>query len=433
MMAQDFNALPYTRFGLGQIEEDINPAFIGCGGSYVSNAYIGTFGIGYSRLNTATTPRVFNYGNPATYSSLDKFRPVFNVEVGSKFSSLQTETNSLNKNVSGLRSFGLALPIGKKTGLGFGLTPFSTTGYDISTNVGDTITYNYQGSGSINKAFLGLGQQIINRGDSVLLSVGANANFLFGTLDRQRSVIFSDASYLNSRVEDFNFVRGITYNVGLHYYEKINQRFKWQFGTRLDLARDVKGLQDFYAFTYENGIGNAIAPQDTVASFVDSEGYFRIPAGVTVGATFTIDDKISFTGQHSIMSWQDYKESFNGVEDEVTELTQRTKTSFGVMYAPLGSDPITNKSSFERATYSIGGHFGKSMYSLENTHLLQRGITFGIMLPVGYSSALNIAGEFGQLGTTDNGLIKENYFKLNIGFSLGSSKYDEWFKKRLYN
>jgi hypothetical protein len=44
-------------------------------------------------------------------------------------------------------------------------------------------------------------------------------------------------------------------------------------------------------------------------------------------------------------------------------------------------------------------------------------------------SMVNFAASYGVRGTKDNGLIKEEYFKLIISVSLS----DKWFRKVLYN
>ena len=63
-------------------------------------------------------------------------------------------------------------------------------------------------------------------------------------------------------------------------------------------------------------------------------------------------------------------------------------------------------------------------------------MNFGISLPLISSrslSRINLGVELGKLGTLEDGLIEEKYFKFLIGFSLApDSRYDRWFKKRKY-
>lgn len=80
-------------------------------------------------------------------------------------------------------------------------------------------------------------------------------------------------------------------------------------------------------------------------------------------------------------------------------------------------------------TYRIGARFEKTGLVLNNQPIEDFGITFGLGLPVGGISKINIGVELGQLGTLDDGLIKENYANIMLGFSLS----DIWFIKRKYD
>ena len=56
------------------------------------------------------------------------------------------------------------------------------------------------------------------------------------------------------------------------------------------------------------------------------------------------------------------------------------------------------------------------------------GINLGFGLPMPRQiSSLNLGFEYGQKGTIDNNLIKENYFNIRLSLSLNSTN---WFKKR---
>jgi len=77
----------------------------------------------------------------------------------------------------------------------------------------------------------------------------------------------------------------------------------------------------------------------------------------------------------------------------------------------------------------VGARFEETGIVLNNQPIEDFGITFGLGLPVGGVSKINIAVELGQLGTLDGGLIKENYTNIMLGFSLS----DIWFIKRKYD
>jgi len=54
-------------------------------------------------------------------------------------------------------------------------------------------------------------------------------------------------------------------------------------------------------------------------------------------------------------------------------------------------------------------------------------MSFGISLPMGLRiSNINLGFELGQRGTTENNLIKENFYTFRLSLSLN----DKWFKKQ---
>ena len=103
-----------------------------------------------------------------------------------------------------------------------------------------------------------------------------------------------------------------------------------------------------------------------------------------------------------------------------------SRISFGGFYIPK-YDSFTSYVS--RVTYRLGARFEETGLVLNNQPIEDFGITFGIGLPVGGLSKINIGVELGQLGTLNGGLIKENYANIMLGFSLS----DIWFIKRKYD
>ena len=67
---------------------------------------------------------------------------------------------------------------------------------------------------------------------------------------------------------------------------------------------------------------------------------------------------------------------------------------------------------------------------IKNIQLEQYGTTFGLGLPLKrLKSVLHLSVEWGERGTTQNGLLKESYWKTRFGITLN----DLWFVKRKYD
>jgi hypothetical protein len=93
--------------------------------------------------------------------------------------------------------------------------------------------------------------------------------------------------------------------------------------------------------------------------------------------------------------------------------------------------PATNPffSYAKRITYRGGFVYEKTGLVVNSTSINDVGMTLGLGLPItGSFSNLNVGLEFGKKGTTSNSLVQENYFILNLGFSLN----DKWFVKTKY-
>ena len=233
--SQTFN--PFSRYGLGEIENKGFTQMIGMGRAFTS----------FENDDRDTLNPIFiNAGNPASYASLRL--TVFEAGGKSEFNFLRASEQNDFRNVSYLNYISLGFPVGKKTGMCFGITPFSSVGYKIAdTNVVDgvgKVASIYEGNGGLNQAYLGFGyrpfaqkfgkfmrshqydslrksgnwdrirqKRIVN---SILssLSFGSNAYVVFGDLNNKVSVVYPSGNYFNTRrirntrITDFYFSFG---------------------------------------------------------------------------------------------------------------------------------------------------------------------------------------------------------------------------------
>ena len=423
--AQKLNSSPYTRYGLGEITEVSTSAYAGMANASVALSE-------YNHLNLS---------NPASYSSLIKYKPIFDVGLYGKFQTLKTENSSLNQKTFGLRNFSLGLPIGTKTGIAFGLSPYSTVGYDINsykTIEGDSVRFNYKGKGGVSKVFLGVGREVVNKGDSIKLSVGFNASYLFGTIDNTRSVIYSNSSFYSSKINNFKTINGANFDLGVHYEQQLNKKTKVLFGVDYTLNNKLNVSKDFYAYNFKMNQYGIETAKDTIEVNDNQKGKVLIPGGVKIGAAVVLNEKLILSAQFEQQSWNKYNEVYNGVDETPTELKASSKIALGMSYTPtLMKDwNSKTKSIFQKSTYRLGLSSSNTNLSLNSTQIKDYGISFGISTPLLSSrsfSSLDFGFNFGKLGTTENNLIEDNYFKIYLGFSLVPSSYDRWFRKRKYD
>ncbi|MBT8259115.1 MAG: hypothetical protein KJO49_11625, partial [Bacteroidia bacterium] len=85
---------------------------------------------------------------------------------------------------------------------------------------------------------------------------------------------------------------------------------------------------------------------------------------------------------------------------------------------------------WKRVVYRAGIRFENTGLKINNETINEFGISFGAGLPVGrLFSNTNIGIEIGRRGTTNAGLVQENF----VNFELSLSLNDRWFVKRKFN
>jgi hypothetical protein len=365
-------------------------------------------------------------------------RPVFDFGVQSKTIALGTETEEQVTNSVSLRNIGFGFPISKRIGMSFGLLPYSSTGYSISSTdyyaaIDGDVQTTYKGNGGVNQFYIGSAYQIINRGDSTVLSVGFNASYMFGSVERERRTLFPDnTGFFNTRISNSMRVSDLTLDAGLHYTGYINKNLKFSAGFTFNIPGELSATQDMLAVSYEPTnfgveiVKDTIEFQDTIA------GSLFLPQKIGYGFSFEYKEQWLFGAEYRTQDWSQYTETFGDVV-VADQLARSQDVIFGMRYRNQKiQDLSANASVMNAATYRAGFRYGKSYLQLGENQLNEYAVSFGIGLPLARSySSFNLGIELGQRGTTDNNLVKEQIANFYIGLSL--SPIEKWFYKRKYD
>uniref|UniRef100_UPI004049DC08 hypothetical protein n=1 Tax=Flavobacterium sp. TaxID=239 RepID=UPI004049DC08 len=109
---------------------------------------------------------------------------------------------------------------------------------------------------------------------------------------------------------------------------------------------------------------------------------------------------------------------------ETTNVSYENSTRFA-----LGGYYIPKYDSFssylERIVYRAGFKYENTGLVINNESINDYGMNFGLGFPLGFSK-VDLGFEFGKRGTTNNGLIEENYFNFSVGLNLSA----KWFERR---
>lgn len=393
---------PYSRFGLGDLQ---------------SNTFGRTFAMGGASLASRNSQQI-NTSNPASYTSVDSLAFLFEFGVYGKFSNYKNDIASMNTNDINFRYFAMNFQINNWLATSMGLTPYSDVGYNVEVlktieNTGDVLSQ-YYGEGSLSKAYIGFAIEPVEN-----IAVGANLNYLFGSLNRNAEIYFLGAydfysiqKYEKIRLNDFGMNFGLQATLPLKNDQKII------------FAAVVENKPEYSAFysdiTQKNLSSDVATDQDTLNYQNDDLSSIIFPFTYGVGISYVKENSLEINADYYHQSWS--QASFFGSVNPI--LTDLDKFAIGAEWIP---DRFSIRNYLNKIAYRAGLKYEKSYLMLNNQQINDLGISFGVGLPIYRSnSTINIGAEIGRRGTKQNNLLVENYAKLNLSVNL----YDLWFLKR---
>ncbi|SNY94500.1 hypothetical protein [Flagellimonas pacifica] len=405
IFAQNGTISPYSFFGIGDLRNN----------GTVENQMMGGLSMYGDSIH-------INLNNPAAYSKLRL--TVYTAGISNTQYRLEDFTEKQNVSVTSLDYLAIGFPIAKNAGMGFGLMPLSSVGYNLiseSQNVdGQLVTNAFTGEGGLNRAYLSFGYEPIKN-----LSLGVTANFNFGTLEYRRIQSVEDVQFgtLNSRESR---ISGYDFNYAVNYTPTIKDKYTLYTSVLVNTQGNLisTNSERLGSFSLVNGTDVEVIDVDLDASNLKNTE-LKIPTRTTLGLGFGEDKKWFAGGEYSFQKFSDFENRFLGLEN-VTYKDANTY-SLGGYFIP---EYTSLSSYFKRITYRAGLKYDVTGLEVNNKEINNFGITFGLGLPLGNSfSNLNVGFELGRRGTTDASLIREDYLKINVGLSLN----DRWFVKRRIN
>ena len=427
VFSQETGISPYSRLGIGTINRSHSPAYNTMGGA----------SIGLSDFN------LINVSNPASYSSFMKHIPIFEVDGSTEILNLKSSTSEGTLAATTFTKIAMGLPLSERLGVSIGLMPYTTTGYDIIsnstiTNVGE-VSYLFQGKGGVNKVYLGSGYELIDK-DSISLSLGFNANFLFGRIEESRRVEFpDDNTALNSLISQSTNHNGFNFDLGLLYKQMISKSFSFSIGANFNAGGNLNASRDQLSATYTN-FNSVQVIRDTISFGEDNEGTVRIPMSFTLGGSLNFNKNLGIAFQYQAQDWTDFKEDFT-IPTTQDSLASSNYFSVGIRYTPV--NPFEATKYYQSIQYRAGFRYGNSPLQFNNIAIQEFGTSFGLGIPIRKSasnkgefkslSMINIGVEVGKRGTTEAGLIQENFTNIYFGISIMPQAQNRWFVKRKFN
>ena len=412
LYAQDGTVSPYSFYGIGDLKNN----------STVENQMMGGIGVYADSIH-------INLKNPAAFGKLglevmDREGLVtYTAGVSNKQFTLKSFTAEEESSITSLDYLALGFSVGKGLGMGFGIMPYSSVGYNLvddRTETGGSLTNVYTGEGGLTRAFYSIGYEIVKD-----LSIGATVNFNFGTLESERLQQIEDVQFgtfdrRSSRVNGFDF------NYALNYTPLIKGRQRLHTSVRVNTQGNLVSKNDRQLGSFSVASGVTIEELEVNLAAQNLENTeLKIPTTTTLGIGYGVDYKWFVGAEYSFQEMSSFENVFLGSANVAYE--DASSFAFGAFLTP---DHDSFTSYLKRVTYRAGLRLDKTGMLVNDVDINNFGITFGLGLPLGRSfSNLNLGFEFGRRGTTRADLIEESYFKFNVGLSLN----DRWFQKRKIN
>lgn len=405
---------PYSIYGIGDL-------------SSPGSAYHKTMGgVGIASRNN----RHINIINPAAVTARDSLSMMIDVSLYSDNKIFSQGGLKSSSNIVNINDLVISFPILRKsTGFMVGIMPYSDTGFGYSTSVDDpslightgNISFSATGKGSIYKGFLGAGVDLWKR-----LSLGAQADFYFGKVEKNYLTKFSDNSFNGVTSDVIMNVSGFGGKFGLQYEQPIGSSIVLGLGATYTLGSNLRG-------TVENGTySSGSESSDTLShSLVNLGANSRIKIANEVGAGISLKyaDRLTVEFDYTRADWRN-----SGIND-IQGLSINGgmfQTAVADSYR-LGLEYVPNRSDIryymKQVSYRAGAYYKNEYYICNGQNVSAKGITIGATFPVfRWSNGITVGADLGQRSSLRNDLVKEFYFNFSLGFNL----YDIWFQKSEY-
>lgn len=407
---------PYSKYGLGIIDESLLPQNRAMGGIATAINKIN----GYNNVNLL---------NPASYSAIGL--TVIDAGMYANFVTLSKTGAGDQKNANfRLSHMVFGIPVTHHSALSFGLVPYSELGYSYkqtlnkgfgTTSPADTnqVNYIYSGDGGLSKGYIGYGFAIGKH-----ISVGGNVSYIFGNLKQYSSTELPNLyGTFNSRQEVSNSIGGLNYDYGAQYTVNFSDEKHLVFGYSGSASSKLNSQNSFIVSQYQTDYttGDENVATDTLVNRQISNAKVVLPLINHFGISYQFDRRFLIGADYSMGQWSNL--SINGVNQG---LQNSNSIAIGGQITPNAN---ALHSYLAVVDYRLGFHYDKTYISINNNDIKQYGVTFGLGLPLVPNGTafykVNFAGEIGQRGTLSNSLIKETYFNFHLSFTLN----DKWFQK----
>lgn len=424
---------PYTMYGIGELSTPGTLQMRSMGGVGVAMRGVGTV----------------NLLNPAAYSAMPQKSFLFSFGLeGQNYYNSQNDNGTTRKsayNTFNFHDIAFQVPLTRRLGFGFSLTPYSSVGYrtkyyrpydpedPVWGNVGP-VQYSYEGEGDVSEVKVGIGWEVVRN-----LSIGVAAQYYWGKIDRTyvaTPTSISGEGTFNPIVGESRYsISRFKGQVGVQWNALLNSKRALTFGATYDLGGDLRPRNIEKLYTSDN-YGTTVKNDSTHLKLVLPQ---QVAAGVfyqTPKWSVGLDYVYQNWGGRNKGSVRTAGGGASGSRLDVAYTDTHT-VKFGAEFTPNRYDA---RNFMKRWSYRAGVRYGSYNQTFGGHRLDQYAVTLGFGIPVRFfgSSSIDVGVEYGCRGfnvAERIGLVKQRYFKFAVGFSLfaGSENGEYWFVRPKYD
>lgn len=320
-------------------------------------------------------------------------------------------SNSLLK----IGSFQAVFPISKnKLGLSIALYPETRSSYNVnsiqSVIFGDEtvdVISNRTGTGGITKFEVGLGYNIFKN-----LAVGYAPSYSFLTEKENESVVIQEVNNSSNTVTRRTNGTSASHRFGILFTGRnlFNSSDLIRIGGAITLPTD-------FSATRKTETTKVVGTQqETVQLGGESTGNVGLPLKIGGGISYFVNSKFNASAEVQVENWDEAEYGFSARDENAFK--NRRVMGIGFQYHPYKERSSNFLSRFK---YSAGLSHDTGHLSINNNEIetLWFSAGLGLISPnFRSSSSFDLSFQYGIRGTTDQNLVKENIFSINLSVNL---------------
>lgn len=408
---------PYSRYGFGLLSDGANAFNKGMAGT------------GYGMRNGGQ----LNTKNPASYAAIDSLTFLFDFGLSLQNANIAQGSVKTNAKNTSIDYISAGFRMAKGLGMSVGLLPYSTIGYStsytstLSTATGDvTQTNSFSGDGGLHEAYGGLGWAPFKG-----FSLGANAGYLWGSLEHSTLMTFDDSNINSTRQAYYTDIRTYKVDFGLQYELQLNKKNSLTLGLTYGLGHKI-GSKAYFYNQKVSGSSGSVTAGDTLTC----NGAYELPHTFGAGLVWSHGNSLRVGADYTFQKWADVRyPSLVNTDNYGTQAYMTTKGQLTDMHqVSLGAEYVPNPNGLrwrQRVRYTAGVSYSTPYITTDagkgpKHYLASLGVSLPIINMYNNRTRLNIAAQYEHVKPAAPGMIKENYLRLSIGLTFDERWFMKW-------